>query len=49
MKLEYYEEFVKLAETGSFSKAAEFFSFTQAALTQHIQQMESVTATFVLL
>ena len=42
MKMEYYEEFVKLAETGSFSKAAEAFSFTQAALTQHIQQMESL-------
>lgn len=42
MKMEYYEEFVKLAETGSFSKAAESFSFTQAALTQHIQQMESL-------
>lgn len=42
MKMEYYEEFVKLAETGSFSKAAEFFPFTQAALTQHIQQMETL-------
>ncbi len=42
MKMEYYEEFVKLAETGSFSKTAESFSFTQAALTQHIQQMESL-------
>ena len=42
MKMEYYEEFVKLAETGSFSKAAESLPFTQAALTQHIQQMESL-------
>ncbi len=42
MKMEYYEEFIKLAETGSFSKAAEAFPFTQAALTQHIQQMESL-------
>ena len=42
MKMEYYEEFVKLAETGSFSKAAEYFPFTQAALTQHIQQMETL-------
>lgn len=42
MKMEYYEEFVKLAETGSFSRAAESFPFTQAALTQHIQQMESL-------
>lgn len=42
MKMDYYEEFVKLAETGSFSKAAEFFPFTQAALTQHIQQMETL-------
>lgn len=42
MKMDYYEEFIKLAETGSFSKAAEFYPFTQAALTQHIQQMESL-------
>ncbi len=42
MKMEYYEEFLKLAETGSFSKAAEAFPFTQAALTQHIQQMEAL-------
>jgi len=42
MKMEYYEEFLKLAETGSFSRAAESFPFTQAALTQHIQQMETL-------
>lgn len=42
MKLDYYEEFVTLAETGSFSKAAERFPFSQAALTQHIQQMENL-------
>lgn len=40
MKLDFYEEFVKLAETGSFSKAAAELPFSQAALTQHIQQME---------
>ena len=42
MKMEFYEEFVILAETGSFSKAAEQLPFTQAALTQHIQQMEEI-------
>lgn len=42
MKTEFYEEFVQLAETGSFSKTAEQFSFTQVALTQHIQQMEDI-------
>lgn len=42
MKMEYYEEFVKLAETGSFSKAAESLPFSQAALTQHVQQMEKL-------
>lgn len=42
MKIDYYEEFAALAETGSFSKAAERFPFSQAALTQHIQQMESL-------
>lgn len=41
MKIDYYAEFEALAETGSFSKAAERFPFSQAALTQHIQQMES--------
>ena len=40
MKIDYYEEFVILAETGSFSRAAEHLPFSQAALTQHIQQME---------
>jgi len=40
MKIDYYEEFVILAETGSFSRAAEQLPFSQAALTQHIQQME---------
>lgn len=42
MKIDFFEEFVVLAETGSFSKAAEHFPFSQAALTQHIQQMESL-------
>ena len=42
MKMEFYEEFVILAETGSFSKAAEQLPFTQAALTQHVQQMEEI-------
>lgn len=42
MKIDYYEEFVKLAETESFSRAAEELPFTQAALTQHIQKMESI-------
>lgn len=40
MKMDYFEEFVILAETGSFSRAAERLPFSQAALTQHIQQME---------
>lgn len=42
MKIDYYAEFEALAETGGFSKAAERFPFSQAALTQHIQQMESL-------
>ena len=42
MKIDFYEEFVKLAETESFSRAAEELPFTQAALTQHIQKMESI-------
>ena len=42
MKMEYYEEFLTLAKTDSFSKAAGQLSFTQAALTQHIQQMEAL-------
>ena len=40
MKIDYYEEFVILADTGSFSRAAEQLPFSQAALTQHVQQME---------
>lgn len=40
MKIDYYEEFVILAETGSFSRAADRLPFSQAALTQHIQHME---------
>lgn len=42
MKTEFYEEFVLLAEVGSYSKAAEQLSFSQVALTQHIQQMEAL-------
>ena len=41
MKTEFYEEFVLLAEEGSYSRAAEHLSFSQVALTQHIQQMET--------
>lgn len=42
MKTEFYEEFVLLADIGSYSKAAEQLSFSQVALTQHIQQMEAL-------
>lgn len=42
MKTEFYEEFVLLSETGSFSKAAEQLPFSQVALTQHIQQLEAL-------
>lgn len=45
MKIEFYEEFIRLSETGSFSKAAEALPFSQAALTQHIQQMEADVGT----
>ena len=40
MKTELYEYFLTLAEERSFSKAAQKMPFTQAALTQKIQQME---------
>ena len=41
MKTELYEQFLILAEERSFSKAAQKMPFTQAALTQKIQQMET--------
>lgn len=41
MKTELYEYFLILAELRSFSKAAQQLPFTQAALTQKIQQMET--------
>lgn len=41
MKTELYEYFLTLAEERSFSKAAQKLPFTQAALTQKIQQMEA--------
>lgn len=41
MKTELYEYFLTLAEEHSFSKAAQKLPFTQAALTQKIQQMEA--------
>lgn len=41
MKIELYEYFLTLAENRSFSKAAQQLPFTQAALTQKIQQMET--------
>ncbi len=41
MKTELYEYFLTLAEHRSFSKAAQQLPFTQAALTQKIQQMET--------
>lgn len=40
MKMDLYSDFIALADTGSFSKAAEQLSISQSTLTLHIKQLE---------